>query len=66
MPQQVIVTVTEQGAVTVEAKGCPGPACHDLTREIEKAIGSAAGDVRTPEFHQQAKQAAGQGARAHG
>lgn len=54
--QQVIVTVDETGEVKVEAKGITGSGCKALTEAIERAIGTVSGDVKKPEFTQQANQ----------
>jgi hypothetical protein len=43
-------------------KGFAGKGCHALTAAIESALGTVTGDVKTPEYHQQAKQ--GQQAKA--
>jgi hypothetical protein len=59
--QQVIVTVDEMGEITVESKGVIGSGCKALTEAIEKALGETTGDVKKPEFYQQAKQVARQG-----
>lgn len=53
--QEVIVTVDETGDVKVEARGVKGSGCKALTEAIEKAIGTVSGDVKKPEFTQQAE-----------
>lgn len=58
MTQQVIVDVSPEGDVKVEAKGVVGSGCQKLTEAIERAIGTTTKDQKKPEFHQSA--AAGQ------
>jgi len=50
----VNVIIDETGAATVSVEGCAGPACHDLTRALETALGTVTKDTRTPEFHKNA------------
>ena len=52
--QQVIVTATPDGNVTVEAEGYKGPMCEKATAAIEAAVGKQTAHQRKPEFHQQA------------
>jgi hypothetical protein len=54
---EAIVTISEDGSVTVEAKGVVGQGCQALTKAIENAIGQTTGDVKKPEYFQQAGQA---------
>lgn len=48
--EQVIVTIDEQAAITVEAKGVVGSGCAALTKALEDALGATTGDVRKPEY----------------
>ena len=61
---QVIVNVSPDGTVTVEAKDVRGSGCKALTEAIEKALGETTTDVKQPEFFQQAQQ--GVGVKANG
>jgi hypothetical protein len=63
MPE-IHVTISSEAEVKVEARGTVGAGCTQLTRAIEKAIGTTTGDVKKSEFYQQANQAAGQQAAA--
>lgn len=51
---EVIVTIGEDGTVSVEAKCVKGKGCAALTQAIEAAIGRTTADLRKPEYHQQA------------
>jgi len=50
MSQQVIVTATPDGQVTVETVGVKGPACEKLSAAIEAALGDQATNKRKPEY----------------
>lgn len=54
--EQVIVTVSPQGEVTVEAAGVIGKGCEALTKPFEQALGTVKSDQKKPEYHQQASQ----------
>ena len=56
MSQQIIITVDDQAAVTVEANGFKGSGCKAFTQAVEAAIGATMGDKTTPEFHQSNQQ----------
>lgn len=60
--QKVIVTVSPNGEVIVEADGVVGSGCEALTRPMEEALGGVSGDKRKPEYHKQAQQQQGQSA----
>lgn len=47
----VRITVTKDGQVTVVPYGVSGPACQDLTREIEKSLGSVEQTEKTADFY---------------
>ncbi|MCC7421816.1 MAG: DUF2997 domain-containing protein [Planctomycetaceae bacterium] len=53
MPE-VIVDVSPEGEVKVEANGVVGSGCQQLTKAIEQSIGKTTGDQKKPEFHQTA------------
>lgn len=52
--QTVIVDISPEGEVAVAAEGVKGSGCQALTRAIEAALGTTVGDVKKPEFFQQA------------
>ena len=54
MAKEIHVRISEAGDVKVEAKGVVGNGCAALTKAIEQALGTTTGDVKKPEFHQQA------------
>jgi len=46
------ITVSPEGAVTVQTKGFTGPACRDASRFVEQALGTRTAEALTAEFHQ--------------
>jgi len=46
------ITVSPEGAVTVQTKGFVGPACRDASRFLEQALGTRTAEALTAEFHQ--------------
>jgi len=60
--QQIVVTVSPDGEVQVEAQGVRGAGCQQLTAALEKALGERTADQKKPEYYQQAQATAGQGA----
>lgn len=50
MNEEILVTIDEQGAVEVSAKGVMGGKCKDLTKNIELALGKKIKDVETAEM----------------
>lgn len=57
MPQ-VLVTISEEGDVKVEAKGVTGTGCNALTKAIEDSLGSVKSDQAKPEMFVNQAQAA--------
>jgi hypothetical protein len=55
--KQIIVEVTEDGTVKIEAMGFTGAACEKATAEIEKALGVPGKRTKKPEYFQGANQA---------
>ena len=47
---QVLVTVDENGKVTVETAGVKGPACEKLSSAIEAVLGVSTANTRKPEY----------------
>ena len=54
--EDVEITVEEDGTTKIEVKGCTGRQCADLTRDLERALGTVTADVKKPEYFQQQKQ----------
>jgi hypothetical protein len=55
--QEIDVFIDADGRVRIEVRGVKGPACLDLTRELEAALG---GQVESREMTSDAYEAAGQ------
>lgn len=53
MSRRILVKVTADGAITVEADGFRGSGCEAATKAIEDALGQTTGRVRKSEFRQQ-------------
>jgi len=54
--QTIVITLGADGSIQTEAKGVKGAACYDLTKQLEKALGTVAEDARTVEFGQKAEE----------
>lgn len=55
--QEIEVIIEKNGQVRVEVRGVKGPACLDLTRSVEQALGGAVLDRQlTPEALEEAQQ----------
>jgi hypothetical protein len=50
------ITVDAKGQVVVQTKGFAGASCKEASRFIEQALGEAAAETLTAEFHQTADQ----------
>lgn len=48
--QEIIVTVDESGAVTLETKGFQGKACKDATASMKRALGETVSEEDTAEM----------------
>jgi hypothetical protein len=46
------IIVSPQGQTTIETKGFTGSTCRDASRDLERALGSRAGEQLTGDFHQ--------------
>lgn len=53
MAEKIIVRVSKKGATTIEVAGVKGTACTDLTKSLEKALGSATASVPTNEMYEE-------------
>src|SRR5262249_3213824 len=51
--KQIIVEITPEGEVQIDAIGFKGTACEKATAEIEKALGLPATRKKKPEYHAQ-------------
>ncbi|QDU95169.1 DUF2997 domain-containing protein [Lignipirellula cremea] len=60
MKPQVTITVSETGEVTLDVQGARGKVCQDLTRQLEKALGTVGDHQKKPEFYQSAPRQQGQ------
>ncbi|WP_447859641.1 DUF2997 domain-containing protein [Nitrospira calida] len=47
------IAISPEGEVEVKVAGCAGPACADLTKAIEQALGRVTADRKTPEYFRQ-------------
>lgn len=54
--EQVIVTISPDGDLTVEADGVIGKGCDALTKPFEEGLGATTSDQRKPEYTRDAKQ----------
>jgi len=52
--KQIIIEVTPEGEVKIEAVGFKGHACEAATKAIEEARGVVSSRMRKPEFQQSA------------
>jgi hypothetical protein len=52
MSQTIEVIVSPQGATTIQTKGFAGAGCREASRSLEQALGAAAVEQLTSEFHQ--------------
>jgi hypothetical protein len=52
MNPDILVSISPNGEVEVTVNGVCGPACADLTKAIEQALGSVKADRKTPEYFQ--------------
>ena len=53
---EIFVEIDEQGNPTVEVSGHVGPGCAELTKNLERALGTVAKDTKKPEFNQREQQ----------
>jgi hypothetical protein len=52
MNKQVIVTVSPDGEVSIEAVGFKGSSCEKATKAIEQALGTSGKRSKKPEYYQ--------------
>lgn len=53
--QEVIVSISSTGEVTVEVQGVTGTQCLDITRGLEEQLGVVIDRQHKPEFYQVAE-----------
>jgi len=58
MSAQIVVTISAEADVKVEAKGVTGIGCKALTKAIEDSLGTVKADHSKPEMFVGAQQAA--------
>ena len=51
--QEIKLTIGTDGKVNIDVAGVKGPACKDLTKSIEAALGKTESVEKKPEFYQQ-------------
>ena len=47
---RVIIRIDPKGNPTIKVEGMPGPGCKDLTKAVEKALGTVTSDKTTNEY----------------
>jgi hypothetical protein len=52
MRRTIEVTVSREGATTIQTKGFAGSSCREASRTLEQALGAAVAEQLTSEFHQ--------------
>lgn len=50
--EKIIVTIPLHGNTTIEVQGKKGPACQDLTRDLEAALGGTVTNTPTGEMYE--------------
>ena len=53
MAEEIIVEVDTDANVTVSVNGVKGKSCQDITRNLEKALGTVTKDTLTREAYEQ-------------
>ncbi|MFA5766466.1 MAG: DUF2997 domain-containing protein [Candidatus Paceibacterota bacterium] len=51
--QVVEITIAPDGTPTIKVNGVAGTACKDVTKTVERALGTVTADKPTPEMYQQ-------------
>ena len=54
--EEIIIDISPEGEVTIEANNVVGPSCHALTKDIEEGLGATTNRQNKPEFKQVATQ----------
>lgn len=50
--QEIKITIGPSGKVNLSVNGAKGSACKDLTKKLEKALGSVESSKQTTEYYQ--------------
>lgn len=58
--QEIKLIIGKDGKVNIDVAGVSGPACQDLTKSIETALGKTELVKKKPEFYEQRKAGAKQ------
>ena len=53
--QEIKLIIGKDGKVNIDVAGVSGPACRDLTKSIEAALGKTESVKKKPEFYEQRK-----------
>jgi hypothetical protein len=56
MSQILTIVIDEEGGASVGVGCVKGRKCHEITREIEKALGKTTSDQKTSEYFEREKQ----------
>ena len=51
--KRIEITVSPEGATSIETTGFTGSSCKDATRDLERALGVAGRESLLPEYFQQ-------------
>ena len=51
--QEIKLTIGKDGKVNIDVAGVSGPACQNLTKSIEAALGKTESVKKKPEFYEQ-------------
>lgn len=54
--QEVLVTVAQDGGVQIETSGFSGSGCKDVTKALEKALGTVTSEHLTREYRRRRKE----------
>lgn len=49
---KVTITIAPDGTPKIEVNGVKGKACKDITKTVERALGSVVSDKETPEMYE--------------
>ncbi len=53
--QEIKLIIGKDGKVNIDVAGVSGPACQDLTKSIENALGKTESVKNKPEYYEQRK-----------
>ena len=51
MTETIKVTISPEGDTTIAVEGVVGRSCTDLTKDLEKALGSPLSSRKTADYH---------------